>query len=231
MHDKGGPIQNYGACAACHTTLPYHPAPTSIPGYTGYGAGKGKFNIFWSKYAVKEGPGERIRPNGEDMNDEGGYKIRAQQLSFSTKQISSNGKTYTVPYFTGMASGNLALKKTATASRSESGYAPALAVDGDTSTRWWARSTSSQWLKIDLGAIKTIDKIALRWHSYYATEYEVRVSTDNSTWTRVADANYGKGGLETWSFSGRNVRYIQIYCQRASSYNGFAIYELEAYAP
>lgn len=230
-HDKGGPIQNYGICAACHNTIPFHPAPTSIPGYTGYGAGKKKFNMFWSRYAQKEGPGEKIYPNGEDMNDEGGDKIKAQQLSFSTKQISSNGRTYTVPFFTGMPTSNLALSKTASASRAESGYGAALAVDGNATTRWWAKSTSTQWLKVDLGSIKTISKIALRWHSYYATEYEVRVSTDNSTWTRVADANYGKGGLETWSFTGRNVRYIQIYCQRASSYNGFAIYELEAYAP
>lgn len=187
--------------------------------------------MFWSRYAREEGPGERIYPNGEDMNDKGGDKIKAQQLSFSTKQISNNGRTYTVPFFTGMPTSNLALSKTASASRAESGYGAALAVDGNATTRWWAKSTSTQWLKVDLGSIKTISKIALRWHSYYATEYEVRVSTDNSTWTRVADANYGKGGLETWSFSGRNVRYIQIYCQRASSYNGFAIYELEAYAP
>lgn len=233
MHDKGGPIQNYGSCASCHSTIPYHPAPTSIPGYTGSGAGKGKFNMFWSKYAVKEGPGERLRPNGEDMNDRGGDKIKAQQLSFSTKQVSSNGKTYTVPYFTGMAgtNSNLALNKSASASRAESGYAPGLAVDGNTSTRWWAKSTSGQWLKIDLGARMKISKVALRWHSYYAREYEVRVSTDNSNWTRVADANYGKGGLEQWSFSSRDVRYIMIYCQRASSYSGYAIYELEAYAP
>lgn len=234
MHGKGGPIQNYGACAACHNQLPYHPAPLSIPGYTGYGAGKGKFNIFWSKYAIKEGPGERFSPNGYQANDTGGYKIKAQQLTFSTKQISSNGKTYTVPYFTGVASTNLALKKTASASGAESGYGAALSVDGNVTTRWWKKvstTTSAQWVKVDLGALKTVGKVALRWGSYYATEYEVRVSTDNSRWTTVADANYGKGGLEQWNFSGRSVRYIQIYCQRASSLNGFSIVELEVYAP
>ena len=234
MHDKGGPIQNYGSCAACHNTIPYHPAPTSIPGYTRYGAGKKKFNIFWSKYADEEGAGKRLSPNGEDMNDEGGYKIKAQQLSFSTKQISSNGNTYTVPYFPSaeeLSNLNLALKKTATASRSESGYGATLAVDGDVATRWWAKSTSTQWLKVDLGSRVRVGKVTLRWHSYYAREYEVRVSTDNSNWTRVVDANYGKGGMEEWTFSGRDVRYIMIYCQKPYSSNGYAVYELEAYAP
>jgi hypothetical protein len=99
MHDKGGPIQDFGACAACHTTIPFHPAPSRIPGYTGYGAGKKKFNIFWSRYAREEGPGEDISPNGEDMNDEGGRKIAAQTIPHNKTQISHNGQTYTVPYF------------------------------------------------------------------------------------------------------------------------------------
>lgn len=231
MHDKGGPIQNFGACAACHTTIPYHPAPASIPGYTGYGAGKKKFNIFWSKYAVKEGPGERLRPNGEDMNDKGGYKIKAQQLSFSTKQITSNGKTYTVPYFTGMPIVNLALGKTATASRSESGYGPALAVDGNTSTRWWAKSTSAQTLTVDLGALKRVAKVTLRWHSYYARAYEVLVSTDNRNWTRVVDRSSSSGGAETFTFSSRDARYVRVNCKTASSSNGYSLFEFEVYAP
>ena len=206
---------------------PFHAAPTSNPGYNGYGAGKRKFNIFWSKF---ERRGDDISPNGQDMNDEGGDKIKAQQLTFSTKSISHNGRSYTVPYFTGMPSSNLALNKTATASRTESGYSAALAVDGNVSTRWWAKSTSTQWLKIDLGAAKTVSKVALRWHSYYANSYQIQVSTDNSTWTTVFSNTYGAGGMETRTFTARSVRYIRIYCQTASSSNGYSIYELEAYA-
>lgn len=225
-------IQNYGSCAACHKTIPFHPAPATNPGYTGYGAGKGKFNMFWSRYARR---GEELSPNGESLGDEGGNRIKAQQLTFSTTRITAgDGKQYTVPYFTGMTATNLALKKAATASRSESGHAPALATDGDVTSRWWAKgatATTAQWLTIDLGTLKTIGKVALRWHSYYASEYEIRVSSDNRTWTRVADANYGKGGLEQWNFSGRSVRYVQVYCQKAATTNGFAVYELEIYAP
>lgn len=227
MHGKGGPIQNFGACAACHSTIPYHPAPASNPGYTGYGAGKRKFNIFWSKF---ERRGDDFSPNGDDLGDEGGNKIKAEQLTFSTKLISSNGRTYTVPYFTGMAGSNLALNKTVSASRSESGYGAALAVDGDAATRWWARSSYSQWLTVDLGTTKTISKVVLRWHSYYARSYQIQVSTDNRTWTTVFSNSYGAGGMETRTFTARSARYIRINCQTASSSNGYSIYELEAYA-
>ena len=476
MHDKGGPIQNFGACAACHNTVPFHAAPKSIPGYTGYGAGKKKFNMFWSKYAVKEGPGERLRPNGEDMNDEGGRKIKAQQLNFNRVQIANNGKLYTVPSFdgvpyaglnvctschsdrksmvrcdnikwrdhltknrvdlatyqlaeatyignlcsgtggggttpgacnvaptgtyieaekftspgsgfavrTGSGNGNsyleattnstsspsgtpvsyvlnftqtgtyyiwfrgndqrnssynslwyglngkmvgdartpasdsnwrwvnardsqgpstvaitistpgthtlniwakeryfrldgiyltrtsgtlpggtsigvptgatvispdscsgstggsvqeptpttpanLALSRPATATRQESGYEASKAVDGNTSSRWWAKSTSTHRLQVDLGSSQSISKVVVRWHSYYAVDYRVQTSTDGSNWTSVASISSSSGGVRTHTFSSRNARYVRIECTKASSSNGYAVNELEVY--
>lgn len=236
MHAKGGPIQNFGTCAACHNTAPYHAAPTAPPGYLGYGAGKGKFNIFLAQNAGEHGDSNDIRPNGEDLRDEGGKKYLATQLTFSTKRISYNGdgKYYTVPYFTSMPTGNLALTKTATASAAESGYSATLAVDGDVATRWWKKVTSTtsvQWVKVDLGATKRVAKVALRWHSYYAKKYDIQVSTDNSTWTTVFSNSYGAGGSETRTFTSRDARYIRVYCREAASTNGFALYEFEAYAP
>jgi hypothetical protein len=229
MHDKGGPIQNYGACAACHSQAPFHPAPTSNPGYTGYGAGKRKFNMFWSRFERK---GDDMSPNGDDLGDEGGNRIKAQQLTFSTKTISHEGRSYTVPYFTGMTSANLALNKSATASRAESGYAPSLAVDGNTATRWWAKSTSAQTLTVDLGASKSISKVTIRWYSYYAKAYQVQTATSSSgPWTTVASMSYGVGGTETKTFTTRSARYVRINCQTAASSNGYSINELEVYAP
>lgn len=226
MHDKGGPIQSFGACAACHNTTPFHAYNSGDTGSTwnysrddrnrgGSGPGYGKFNMFVSQNSRR----------GEE-----GREAPRTKLNFSTKQISHEGKSYTVPYFTGMPSSNLALSKTASASRAESGYSATLAVDGNTSSRWWAKSTSTQWLKVDLGSTKTVSKVALRWHSYYARSYQIQVSTDNSTWTTVFSNAYGAGGMETRTFTARSVRYIRINCQTAASSNGYSIYELEAYA-
>lgn len=230
MHDKGGPIQDYGACAACHDTVPFHPAPTSIPGYTGYGAGKKKFNIFWSMYAKKEGPGKRLKPNGEDMKDEGGRKIRDQQLDFNMVQITHNGKVYSVPSFdlpeSGGATGNLALNRPATASRQESGYAASRAVDGSDNTFWWAKSTSTHNIRIDLGSSQRISKVTIAWGPYYARDYRVEVSRDGSSWTSVASISSARGGNREHTFSGRDARYVRVRCDRAENSNGYSIREI-----
>lgn len=226
-HGKGGPVQHYGACAACHSQEPFHPYNSSDndrdsdwgdrDGRGANGPGYDKFNMFVS----------------ENSRRSGGRQAPDSQLKFSKTTITHDGRSYTVPYFS-MTYGNLALNKTASASRAESGYAASKAVDGDAASRWWAKgstATTVQWLKVDLGAIKKVGKVALRWHSYYAKKYEIQVSTNNSTWTTVFSNNFGAGGMETRTFTARDARYIRIYCQEASSTNGFAIYELEAYAP
>lgn len=223
MHDKGGAIQNFGVCAACHNTTPFH-ADQGIPrasedrAPTNTGAGRGKFNMFMARNSAQ--------------GEEGKWKPKTR-LTFSTRAISHDGRNYTVPYFTGAAgaSSNLALGKTATATRAESGYAASLAVDGDTSTRWWAKSTGSQSLTVDLGTSRSINKVSVRWHNDYATSYQVRTSTDNRNWSSVASTTSGKGGLAEWTFSSRNARYVQIYSTRAASSNGYSIYELEVSAP
>ncbi|BCR03281.1 hypothetical protein DESUT3_03500 [Desulfuromonas versatilis] len=243
QHNKGGPIQNYGSCAACHNQDTFHAAPGRAVGYTRSAPGKGKFAMFWSQYTRNgdEEVREDVSPNGEDQNDEGGRKWRNPSLSFTLKQIEHNGRTYSVPAFpdlAGTGSGgstggeivsNLAKGQTASASRQESGYDAAKAVDGSTSSRWWARSTSSQWLRVNLNGTYTISKVVINWHSYYARDYQVQVSTDGSSWTTVKDHRYRSGGKEEITFSARTARYVRIYCSRAASSNGYSITELEVY--
>jgi len=475
MHNNGGPIKDYGACAACHSTTPFHAKPASIPGYNGYGAGKKKFNLFWSLYAKEEGPGENLRPNGDDMNDEGGNRIRAQQLTFNNVQISHAGQTYTVPSFdatapvslstcirchsdrstlvncantnwrdhltqsrvdlatyqlaestylgslcasagsgtsctvittgtyldaenytglgtnfsvqsstsanggsylkatvnsTSSTSGtpvsyalkfpetgtyylwirgndqkntssnslwyglngnrvgdiqtpatdynwrwvnsrasygpsvaaitinstgshmlniwsreanfqldgiyvtkanttipggtfiavppgttvinptacsittvvetsggttsdpmtiNLALNKTATATRQESGYEASKSVDGNSGSFWWAKSTSTHSIRVDLGSLLSISKASLVWGSYYAKSYQVEVSTDGSNWTRVVSATSSGGGTREHAFTIRAARYVRVICSNASASNGYVIKELSVF--
>jgi len=228
MHAKGGPIQNYGACAACHSTTPFHAYNGSDTSSSwggsrddrsrgGSGPGYNKFNMFSRQNSSR----------GEEGRD-----APRNKLTFSTKSISHDGKSYTVPYFTGMASANLALNKTASASSAESGYSASLAVDGSTSTRWWKKSTSTQTLTVDLGASKSINKVTVRWYSYYAKAYQVQTATSSTgPWSTAFSTSYGVGGAETRTFTTRTARYVRINCQTASSYNGYSINELEVYAP
>lgn len=373
MHDNGGPIQDYGACVSCHKNAantagyppPFHAAPGMAVGYTVipkgqaspggpvYLAGKGTFAVFWKQYTrngdedFMEDNYEDIEPNGDDMNDEGGFKWRTPKLQFNLKQISSGGKLYNVPSFDGLPTtgpglpvvqvnqpaanatvsgtidiratvsdnvrvhrvyywvdqgtrvqmtgpdgtasgtwsakwdtrfilfkgknitnpngphtltiqaednqgflttrqipltvnnatgggtpppaGNLALGKTASASRQESGYEAAKAFDGSLSSRWWARSDSTQWLQVDLGGSYNLSKAVINWHSYYAQEYRVLISSDGRNWTTVKEMKDRRGGREEVTFSSRSGRYLRIECRKAGSSNGYSIYELEVY--
>ena len=65
-------------------------------------------------------------------------------------------------------------------------YPPEKAVDGDSSTRWAARGAAPWFLSVDLGEetdINAVNLITLR----DIDNYNIEVSSDNITWTRVAD--------------------------------------------
>lgn len=360
MHDNGGPIQDYGACVSCHKNAantagdppPFHGAPGKAVGYTRPAPGKGTFAMFWMQYTrngdadFMEDNYSNIKPNGEDMNDEGGFKWRTPKLQFNLKQISSGGMLYSVPSFDGLPTtgpglplvqvsqpaanatvsgtvdiraavtdnirvhrvyywvdqgsrlqmsgpdetasgtwsakwdsrfiafqgqvfanpdgphsltiqaednqgflttqvipltvnngtgggppvGNLALGQAALASRQESGYEAAKALDGSLSTRWWARSTATQWLRVDLKGSYNLGKVVIDWYRDYARAYRVQVSNDGSNWITVKDISGGTGGRQELPFPITSGRYLRIECRTASSSNGYSINELEVYS-
>lgn len=255
MHNKGGPIQNYGACAACHTTTTFHAAPGRAMGYTvmrpagsAYPTGKGVFALFWNQYTNggQDEVREDVSPNGEDMNDEGGRKWRTPSATFSLKSISNTatGKSYQVPSFDGypipgggtaptdpvLVNGNLALNKPSSASRQETGYEAFRAFDDNSTSYWWARSTSSQWIQVDLGSSQTINYITLNWHlSNYARSYQIEVSTTGSSWTRIVDKTSFTGGKIEHSFSARSARYVRLLVSSAANSNGYMLYGMKVF--
>lgn len=359
MHDNGGPIQDYGACVSCHKNAastasfppPFHGAPGQAVGYTRTAPGKGTFAVFWRQYTrngdedFMEDHYSDIEPNGDDMDDEGGFRWRSPKLLFNLKQINSGGKLYSVPSFDGLpttgsglpvvqvtqpqvnttvsgtidiratvsdnirvhrvyywvdqgarvqmsgpdetssgtwsakwdtrfirfkgqnvvnsngphsltiqaednqgflttkvipltvnndtgggpAASNLALGQPAMASRYESGYDAVKAVDGSTSSRWWTRSDSTEWLQVDLKSSYNLNRVVITWHSYYAKNYRVQISRDGKDWTTVSELKDRRGGREELTFSSRYGRYLRIECRSASSSNGYSINELEVY--
>ncbi len=255
MHNKGGPIQNYGACAACHTTTAFHAAPGSAMGYTvmrpvgkKYPTGKGTFAMFWNQYTRggQEEIREKISPNGEDMNDEGGFRWSRPTATFSLKAITNTatGKSYQVPSFDGypipggtapptdpvLVNGNLALNKTSTASRQETGYESFRAFDSDLASYWWARSTSEQWLQVDLGSSQTINNIVLHWHlTNYARSYVLEVSGTGSSWTQVVNRSSFTGGKIEHSFTARSARYVRLRVSNPANSNGYMLYGMKVF--
>jgi len=160
------------------------------------------------------------------------YTVTASKTGYQDQSKSVTvGSSQTVSCDFALETGptNLALGKTATASSYESGYPPSYAVDGSTSTRWWKKSTSGHWLRVDLGSSTTFNKVVINWHSYYAKKYKVEVSGNGSDWSKVYETESGSSGVKTITFSSRTTRYVRVYCSSAASSNGYSIYEFEVY--
>lgn len=132
---------------------------------------------------------------------------------------------------------NLALGRSFSASHYESySYQPSMAGDGSTATWWWSDhsgySTSSEWLKVDLGSSKSASSVEIAWYDgCWAKDYRIYVSTDNVNWTQVYATSYAtSGGVKTHSFTTRSVRYVRVDCRATSGSNtGYAIAELRVY--
>lgn len=128
---------------------------------------------------------------------------------------------------------NLALNKPATASSTENAaLGPAsYAVDGAPLSRWASNASDPQWLRVDLGAVKTVGSVKLRWETAYGKSYKIQTSVDGASWTDVYTTAAGDGGLDTVTFPATDARYVRMYgTQRGTGY-GYSLYEFEVYAP
>lgn len=130
---------------------------------------------------------------------------------------------------------NVALNKAATASSYEqSAYLPpdstlpSLAFDGDAATRWSSNPTDNEWLRVDLGSVRTLGRIILQWEAAAGRIYDIQVSNDGNAWTTVYRELHGDGGtlnLPVYA-TGRYLRMNGI--SRATSF-GYSVFEFQAY--
>jgi parallel beta-helix repeat protein len=116
---------------------------------------------------------------------------------------------------------NLALNQPASSSGFTQTYAPANAVDGNTSTYWESTNNAfPQWLQVDLGSTKSFSRIVLdlppstSWGTRTQT-LSVLGSTDGSTFATIAGSagytfNPSTGNTVTITFSSTNARYVRL---------------------
>ena len=125
---------------------------------------------------------------------------------------------------------NIAYKKNVTVSSTESSsYAGANAVDADGNTRWSSSYADNQNFVVDLGSNYSVSSFKIAWEAAYASQYQIQVSTDNSTWTTVYENYSATGGTQTINISATNARYVKVYCIKRATAYGFSIYEFEVY--
>ena len=106
----------------------------------------------------------------------------------------------------------LSTGKTVAAKTSEDKNPTANAVDGKLNTRWCAANGSADnSLQLDLGEVKDIGSCVIYWEkdsSCYG--YDLFASADNSSWQKVAEADFA--GAEKFSLHklSTKARYIQV---------------------
>lgn len=154
-----------------------------------------------------------------------------------TKNSKSKGKAVTADRVDIISSGistNLALGKTyAASSISGRNYAADNAFDGNTGTRWSSTDSDPQWISVDLGEVKRINRVKLYWESAYAKAYRIEVSDNAKNWTAVYSTEDGDGGLDDITFSPTEARYVRMYgTERKNKISGwgYSLYEFEVYS-
>jgi hypothetical protein len=119
-------------------------------------------------------------------------------------------------------------KTVTTSSNQDANTTGGKAVDANLSTRWSTNFSDDQWIYVDLGVKRDLNRVKLRWESAYGKSYEIKVSDDASNWTTIFSTTNGNGNLDDLSVSGSG-RYVKMRgVQRGTSY-GYSLYEFEAY--
>ncbi|MEO7066392.1 MAG: beta-1,3-glucanase family protein [Rhodanobacter sp.] len=126
---------------------------------------------------------------------------------------------------------NLALHMPVTVSGTENAtaFGGTKINDGDKRTRWASLFMDPQWVQIDLGRTKSINRVVLAWEGAFGIAYEIQVSTDQQHWTVVHHQTAGKGGTENLTFPIVQARYVRMYGTKRATQYGYSLWEMEIY--
>jgi subtilisin family serine protease len=117
----------------------------------------------------------------------------------------------------------------ATASSVEMATTPAAAaIDGDPATRWSSLFSDPQWLQLDLGAERHLDRVVLRWEAAASRHFVIEVSPDGAAWTPVFTETAGDGGVDDIGIDA-DGRYLRIGSLARTTPWGVSLWEVELY--
>lgn len=105
------------------------------------------------------------------------------------------------------------------------------AIDGNKATRW-ASSFNEQpsYLLIDLKKSTSFDQMKIYQEAAYAKSFNVEVSTDGKTFTRIYETNNGTTGENNIYFGKEmNAQYVKLNFTAYGSYTTYSIWEVELY--
>lgn len=220
----------------------------------GNGIGNDNFSVRWAgtanisagSYTFIARADDGIRVWLDDTQIINGWMDQGPTEYRSTRSVSSGNHTIKVEYYengggavaqfrweqASTSSANLAKGRSAYAYTYESSsYLPSKGNDGYTNTRWSSghRTSLPQWWWVDLGSVKTFDRVVIRWEAAYATRYYVGWSSNGTNYTGY-NFTRSSAGTVTHNIGTRTARYVGIKMDaRASGMNNFSFWEVEVY--
>jgi len=210
---------------------------------------------------VNPWPGQTLRVyrNGVDAGTVSGTEIALTTSAGETLLLAPNGASYAslvdmmnAPLAGGVANGNLAASKPATASDiigpTESA---AQAVDGIGTTKWTSQPPSAvpgdKWLSVDLGGTYDITRWVVKHagsngesSTYNTKNFKLQRSNDGNAWTDVDTVANNTAAVTDRTVSPASARYVRLYITAAVQDNvayyqvpgdrsNARIYEFEVY--
>jgi arylsulfatase A-like enzyme len=101
------------------------------------------------------------------------------------------------------------------------------AVDGSTGTYWRSAGCGDQWLSVDLGQTCEVHEVILKWGSNFGQTYDIDVSSDSLSWTKVQGNQNGPGGQETLVLPSTLTRFVRLRMYGGHWSSGYTLKELE----
>jgi F5/8 type C domain len=107
------------------------------------------------------------------------------------------------------------------------GMTPAMAIDGDLSTKWDGNFAPGQWLQVDMGGAALIGGIIIQWDEAFAPEYTIQYSVDGQHWQIAFQTSDSMGGVDYVLFPSVRARYLRLTSPPNSANGGVSLFEFE----
>jgi lysophospholipase L1-like esterase len=128
---------------------------------------------------------------------------------------------------------NRAIYQPVKASSSMRGAPPENVVDGDTATYWMSTAVQTgQWIYVDLGKTRSIDRVVLRWGSRYGVTYFLQSVDTLGRIKNIYTTTTGDGDVDDIQGLKAAGRFVRLLCNaRNVTDSGYVLKEFEVYTP
>src|SRR5437016_3834674 len=172
-------------------------------------------SLTWTRAFTGRSSGQTLQPERYDFPTVPGRYVRIVghgQWSGTTQFSLWNSITETAIY--GSAAAPVTALPVASAIASgDDGNIPQNTLDNNLATRWSA-SGDGQWIRYDLGAVTAVGPVTIAWYrgTEWASAFDIEVSLDSLTWTRVFTGRSSGQTLqpERYDFPTVPGRYVRI---------------------